>query len=276
MVSANGLEFEVFEAGEGEKLALCLHGFPQHAICWRRQIATLLEKNYRVWAVNQRGYGRSSRPDDTRDYGFDDLTGDVAALIDAAGATRVSLLGHDWGGVVTYVFASRGLRPIERLVTVNAPHPVCFFRALSHWEQRLRSWYVGFFQLPFAPERLLSVNHAAIAETVFRATAKNKDAFTPEAMTIYRDNISQPGAAKAMIDWYRTAGRVTGIAGLKNPIAAPTLAIWGEQDFALTPYCLDGLERYAPDLQIKRLAGASHWCLEDAAPQVNALLSEFL
>jgi len=61
-VRANGLEFEVLSAGEGERLALLLHGFPEHAISWRHQIPLLVSLGYRVWAPNQRGYGNSSRP----------------------------------------------------------------------------------------------------------------------------------------------------------------------------------------------------------------------
>src|SRR5262249_19178508 len=64
IVPANGLAFEVFEAGEGERLALMLHGFPQHAVSFRHQLPFLAGLGYRVWAVNQRGYGGSSRPRD--------------------------------------------------------------------------------------------------------------------------------------------------------------------------------------------------------------------
>ena len=62
VVAANGLDFEVFEAGGGQRLALLLHGFPQSALEWRGQMRTLLAKGFRVWAVNQRGYCGPSRP----------------------------------------------------------------------------------------------------------------------------------------------------------------------------------------------------------------------
>jgi len=75
IVPANGLEFEVFEAGEGEKLALLLHGFPQHAVSFRHQLPCLIRLGYRVWAVNQRGYGRTSKPKDRAAYGLSHLTG---------------------------------------------------------------------------------------------------------------------------------------------------------------------------------------------------------
>jgi len=52
-VEANGLRFEVLEEGTGDRLALCLHGFPEHAISWRHQIPVLAGMRYRVWAVNR-------------------------------------------------------------------------------------------------------------------------------------------------------------------------------------------------------------------------------
>ena len=84
IIPANGLEFEAFEAGEGDRLALLLHGFPQHAIMWRHLVAPLAAAGYRVWAVNQRGYGETSRPREREAYSLDALASDVAALIDAA------------------------------------------------------------------------------------------------------------------------------------------------------------------------------------------------
>ncbi len=75
VVPANGLEFEVFEAGDGDRLALLLHGFPQHAVSWHNQVPFLAGLGYRVWAVNQRGYGRTSRPKRREDYTLDRLLG---------------------------------------------------------------------------------------------------------------------------------------------------------------------------------------------------------
>ncbi len=62
IIPANGIEFEVFEAGAGDRLALLLHGFPQHAVMWRHLVGPLAAAGYRVWAVNQRGYGATARP----------------------------------------------------------------------------------------------------------------------------------------------------------------------------------------------------------------------
>jgi len=96
-VDANGLRFEVLEEGTGDRLPLCLHGFPEHAISWRHQIPVLAGMGCRVWAVNQRGYGRTTRPTQVADYALPRLVDDVTALINPASPKHVVLIGHDWG-----------------------------------------------------------------------------------------------------------------------------------------------------------------------------------
>jgi pimeloyl-ACP methyl ester carboxylesterase len=137
-VEANGLRFEVLQEGTGDRLALCLHGFPEHAISWRHQIPMLAGMGYRVWAVNQRGYGRTTRPTHVADYALPHLVDDVTALINAASAKNVVLIGHDWGAMVAWCFAAQQRRPLDRLVIMNDPHPLCFRAALKPRRARCR------------------------------------------------------------------------------------------------------------------------------------------
>lgn len=277
MVPANGLEFEVFEAGGGGRLALLLHGFPQHAVSWHNQVPLLAGLGYRVWIANQRGYGGTSRPQRRKDYALEQLTGDIAGLIDASGAASVTLVGHDWGALVAWTFAIRSIRPVARLVIINVPHPLCFRRELKTCGQRRKSWYVGFFQVPVLPELLLAAGGGSRLAKMLRDGARNRNAFPDEVLENYRANVSAPGAATAMLNWYRAAGRdVLAARDLAAPIETPTLIIWGEQDVALGLPCLDGTDRYVRDLRIERLPGASHWAQEDAPQEVNRLLRDFL
>jgi pimeloyl-ACP methyl ester carboxylesterase len=277
VVPANGLAFEVFEAGEGDQLALLLHGFPQHAVSWHNQVPFLAGLGYRVWAVNQRGYGGTSRPLRREDYSLEKLTGDIAGLIDASKAASMTLIGHDWGAFVAWTFAIRRTRPLARLVIVNVPHPLCFRRELKTWSQRRKSWYAGFFQLPVLPEFLLSGAGGDLLASTLRHGAHGPEAFPDEVLDVYRANVSAPGAATAMLNWYRAAGRdIMAARDLAAPIDTPTLVIWGEEDIALGLPCLDGTDRYIRDLRIERLPGVSHWAQEDAPQEVNRLLREFL
>jgi pimeloyl-ACP methyl ester carboxylesterase len=276
VVAANGLEFEVFEAGGGDRLALLLHGFPQSALQWRHQIPTLVAKGFRVWAVNQRGYCGTSRPPRREDYRLAPLLADIAGLIDAAGANSVALIGHNWGGLLAFAFAARALRPLERLVALNAPHPRCFVSALQTPAQKRRSRYVKLFQTPLLPEFLLSLRGGALIEWIFRNTAR-QGSFEDEIIAIYRASACEPGALKAMLNWYRAAAPdLFEAEDLATPIVTPTLMIWGERDVALDLCCLEGTERYVKNLRIERLPRVTHWTPEDGAREVNALLAEWL
>src|SRR5215813_1348544 len=103
-VDANGLRFHVLEAGAGDRLALCLHGFPELAFSWRHQIPVLADEGWRVWAPDMRGYGGTDRPVGRESYALEKLMDDVAGLIDASGARETLLVAHDWGGIVAWLF----------------------------------------------------------------------------------------------------------------------------------------------------------------------------
>ncbi len=273
--------FEVLTCGEGDTLALCLHGFPEVALSWESQMRTLAGMGYRVWAPNQRGYGRTSRPGRVQDYAIESPMADVAGLIDASGAKRVVLLGHDWGAIVAWCFATRQLRPLERLVIINVPHPVCFARALRRrWGQRLRSWYAGFFQIPRLPEWLLSRRGAKPVVDMLLRTSTAPKTFPRDLLEATRANAAQPGALKAMIDWYRAFLRGGGLRRQLRlgfpPIGIPVLMLWGEKDTALAKYTTDGTAEFAPQLDLRFLPGVSHWVQQDAAEICNAALREFL
>ena len=270
-VDANGLRFEILEAGAGDRLALLLHGFPEHAVSWRHQIPHLAALGYRVWAVNQRGYGQTTRPPNVADYALHHLIADVAALIDASGARTVTLVGHDWGAVVAWCVAATRARPLERLVIMNVPHPLCFRAALKHWRQRRKSWYIALFQLPRLPERLLTANNAAAVRRMFAGLR-----LPPDILATYTAQITRPGAATAMLNWYRAARHPAALPDVSAIIETPTLVIWGENDVALDLVCLEGTERYVRHLTVERLPGISHWVQQAAPETVNRLLTAFL
>ncbi len=271
-VEANGLRFEVLEEGGGDRLALCLHGFPEHAVSWRHQMPVLAAMGFRVWAVNQRGYGRTTRPGRVSDYAIPHLIADVAALMDASGARSTVLIGHDWGAMVAWCLAAGQVRPLERLVIMNVPHPLCFRAALRRPRQMLRSWYAAFFQVPALPERLLAAGGGAAVRRMFAGLA-----LPPEVMDTYARQIAAPGAATAMLNWYRALRSPgPGMPDLARVIEVPTLVIWGENDVALDIGCLDGIDRHVRDLTLRRLPGVSHWVQQDAPEVVNGLLQEFL
>lgn len=285
-IEANGLRFETLTCGEGEALALLLHGFPETADSWRAQMPVLAAMGYRVWAPNQRGYGATSpRPVAMQAYAMERLMDDVAGLIDVArqqyGVRRVVLVAHDWGGLVAWTFAARRLREIERMVIMNVPHPVRFAQSLRrNPRQMLRSWYAGFFQVPRLPEWLLSRNNGALVERMMLRSSTAPDRFPRDLIAACRSNAAQPGAAKAMIDWYRALLRGGGLRRqlcIGFPaIEIPVLLLWGEADVALGRETTEGTEQFASNLTKQFLPGISHWVQQDATEACNEALRRFL
>ena len=280
-VRANGLCFHVLAAGTGDRLALCLHGFPELGFSWRHQLPVLAELGFRAWAPDLRGYGGTDRPQGVREYAIEKLMDDVAALIDASGAKETMLVAHDWGGVIAWYFAMRRIRPLSRLVVMNLPHPAVFDRVLrSGWRQRLRSWYVLFFQIPWLPGRLLRMRRAAAVTEAFRGMAVDKSRFPEEVLDVYRRAALEPGALTAMIHYYRALVRGGGARRQRSlgfpRIDVPTLMVWGEQDTALGKELTYGTEAWVPNLLLRYLPHASHWVQQDAPDDVNAILREWL
>ncbi len=281
MQPANGIDFELAECdaanGRTDRLALCLHGFPELNFSWRFQIPLLSQLGWRVWAPNLRGYGASSRPHGIDAYRLDTLTADVAALIDASGAREVMLVAHDWGAVIAWHFAIRQIRPLVRLVIMNVPHPMVARRESQRWRQLRRSWYIFFFQLPRLPEFGLAQHGARRIGEAFTGMAVDKARFPGAVTDVYRAAALRPGALTAMINYYRALLRTPDYRAIGDgKVDVPTLMIWGEEDKALGIGCSEGTEAWVPQLTLHRLPGVSHWVQQEAPETVNALLAKWL
>lgn len=277
-VKANGLTFEVDQCGDGERFALLLHGFPESKHSWRFQMPLLAEMGYRAWAPNLRGYGKSGRPTSVSDYHIDKLVADVAGLIDASGAKETVLIAHDWGAIIAWHFAIKKVRPLSRLVIMNVPHPVCFARTMRSWAQLKKSWYMFFFQIPWLPERVLGARGAEAIGKAFTEMAVDKSRFPAPVVQEYRRNAQEPGALRAMVNYYRAAMRAGSkvMVPLPGTVDVPTLMIWGEEDTALGKETTYGTEELVRDFTIRYLPGVSHWVQQEAPERVNGMLAAWL
>jgi pimeloyl-ACP methyl ester carboxylesterase len=280
MIAVNGVELQVSVTNEGgpKGLALLLHGFPELAFSWRHQIPALAGAGYEVWAPNLRGYGGSAKPPKVSDYAMDALLADIAALVDVAGRDDVTLVGHDWGAAQAWMFAIRRVRPLQRLVIMNVPHPACMRRELRTFRQLRKSWYMFFFQLPWLPEKVLCARGAKAIKDAFVKTAVDPSRFPPAVTDVYREAALRPSAMRSMLNYYRALFR-----GLRKSaseelpvIETPTLMLWGVQDTALSRETTNGTDEHVANLTLRFLPDASHWVQQDAPEQVNAMLLAWL
>ena len=268
---ANGVRLHYVEQGSGP-LVILLHGFPDFWYCWRHQIPALAAAGYRVVAPDLRGYNESERPQGVVAYGLDTLASDVAALIQALGAERATVVGHDWGGLVAWHVAMHHPEVVSSLVIMNAPHPRAFRRELTHnWAQKRRSWYIGLFQLPWLPEVLFAVGNRWLLRRVLR---RGGPAHSDAELATYLAAFAGQGAMTAALHYYRALVRVP----MRRPVTieCPTLLIWGLRDPFLLPALTEGTEAWVTTLERHDEPTARHWVQHDAAASVNARLLAFL
>jgi pimeloyl-ACP methyl ester carboxylesterase len=201
------------------------------------------------------------------------LTDDVRELVRALGEERAHIVGHDWGGMLAWVYAIRFPEATDRLVILNAPHPSRFAEEVRRPRQFLRSTYALFFQLPRVPELVLGANRCWLLARGMRRSAVSKAAFPDEVLERYREAMSRPGALTAALKYYRHASLSKLPPDLS--VRAPTLILWGEHDQALGRELTEGLKRWVPDLTVRYL-DCGHWTQQERPEEVNRALLEFL
>ena len=265
----NGIRLHWVEQGQGP-LVVLLHGFPEFWYSWRHQIPVLAQR-FRVVAPDMRGYNLSEKP--PRGYDLDTLTDDVLALVRGLGEDRAVIVGHDWGGMVAWVFAIRFPEATEKLVIMNAPHPGRFQEEIRRPRQFLRSTYALFFRLPRLPELVLGANRCWALARGIQRSAVDKGAFSDEDLDRFREAMSRPGALTAALNYYRSASFDSLPPDLT--VHAPTLVLWGVHDVALGLPLTQGLERWAPNLTLQYL-DCGHWTQQERFEEVNRYLLEFL
>ena len=282
-----GVTLNVALAGPAEAPpVIMLHGFPESHRTWRG-IAPLLEDEFRLVMPDQRGFAGSDRPPEVEAYKTDLLVDDIFALADALGIERFALVGHDWGGAISWPAALRGDPRMERLAIINAPHPVIFQKSLIEDEgQRAASQYITAFRTPGFEKAAEAMGWERLFDKSFSGHV-DLAIIPPAERAQYIAEWSQPGGFAAMLNWYRASQLVVPPPGMEVPIPdwvlaafpkveVPTLVIWGMQDKALLPVQLEGLDSLVDDLRIVRIPDAGHFVPWEKPEAVAAALRPFL
>jgi len=280
-VHANGLDFHVNTCGEGDRLALCLHGFPEIGYTWRHQLPLLASLGYRVWAPDLRGFGQTDKPRGVSQYAFEHLIDDVAALIDASGTKETLLLAHDWGVVIASQIAFHQIRPLEGLVLFNGAAMGMQSETRLSLRVLQRTFYAFFFQLPFVPERLLAASNYRAIRAMFRGKMiGRRDSITPEDIRVFQEAMARPGALTGGLNYYRAqilGGGFRRLTARGFPtIKTPTLILWGEDDPVLVPSTIGRAEERITDLTLRFLPGVGHWAQQEAPEEVNEMLAAWI
>ncbi len=308
-IDVNGVRLRVLESGRANAPTVILaHGFPELAYSWRHQIPRLAEAGYHVLAPDQRGYGGSTRPDAIQAYDIAALTGDLVGLLDALGAERAAVIGHDWGAVVAW---SLPLLHPDRVAAVAGLSVPPVPRPLTPVTDALRRmfgenfFYMLYFQQPGVADaemaadprrslrRMLGGMRTPSDEAgVARMLAPGPEGFidrlpepdrlpdwlTDADLDHYVAEFTRTGFTGAL-NWYRNYERNWEImaAPAAQTISVPALFVGGTDDPVLKFTRIDRAREVVvgPYRQVL-LDGAGHWIQQERPEEVTTELLAFL
>ena len=303
-IETNGIRMAVYEEGEGTPVVLC-HGFPEIAYSWRRQLPALAEAGFWAIAPDQRGYGRTERPEAVEAYNIRELTGDLVGLLDALGIERAIFCGHNWGGILAWALPLLHPDRVAGVIGVNTPFlprpPIPMIEALRNLFGE--NHYIVFFQKRGEADRALVKNVRRTFELLVRKgiplaaferrrqeqggavhildalsdTHPPGEPLLPEdELSVFVRSFEETGFTGG-INWYRNLDwNWHYMADFEERVHVPSLMVCAEDDPFLPPALAEGMERYVPDLEKHLIAGCGHWTQQEKPEELNRILTGWL
>ncbi len=297
MITVNGVELEVFEAGQhnaGNPIVLC-HGWPEHAYSWRFQVPALVEAGYHVIVPNQRGYGNSSCPDDVANYGIENLSADLTALLDHYGYERATFVGHDWGAIVVWGLTLLHPSRVSNVINLSVPYPI---RGEKPWVEIMEEvlgadhYFVHFNRAPGEADAVFGEHPARFLCNMYRQGVAGKKP-SPKVTLLKLARAEVPFGNPVMseadlavfsaafektgftpgLNWYRNFDSNWHVLGQVDPIIKqPCLMIYGAWDSVPTSR---KLAEFVPAVEVVTL-DCGHWIQQERPEETNAAILSWL
>ena len=297
IIQLDNVELEVFTAGTGKPVVLC-HGWPEHAFSWRHQVEPLVNAGYHVIIPNQRGYGRSSKPEAVEDYDITNLTGDLCKLLDHFNYEEALFVGHDWGAIVVWNMALMHPERVTGVANLSVPFmergPTEW---VTFWEQHLGGdfYIVHFNRQPGVADQVFETHCKQFLNNMYRtnqwayppvelapgmpmiAIAQRQDMpgdalMNEDELDVFVDAFSHSGFTGG-INWYRNFDRNWKILeAYEQKISVPTLMIYGDYD--MVPKSAN-LGNFVEDLEIHSFP-CGHWIQQERPADTNRVLLDWL
>ncbi len=272
----DGLRYHYLDEGRGPPVVM-VHGNPTWSFYYRDLVLALRDQ-YRAVAPDHMGCGRSDKPDDSRyQYTLERRVQDLGALIDYLDFDKVTLVVHDWGGMIGLTWATQNLERIARLVVLNTgafplpankrlPYPIALARTPGLGPMLVR----GLNAFARGAVRFCVTRTPMAPEVAAQYLAPYDSWRNRIAVQRFIEDIPLRPSDRAWPLINETAGN------LEKLRSVPMLICWGMRDFVFDGHFLDEFARRFPDAEIHRFEDAGHYILEDARDQVIPLISAFL
>jgi pimeloyl-ACP methyl ester carboxylesterase len=296
LIPVNGVELEVFEAGQQntKPIVLC-HGWPEHAFSWRHQVPALAAAGYHVIVPNQRGYGNSSRPTEITDYDIEHLSDDLTALLDHYGYEDATFVGHDWGAFV--VWGLTLLQPIRvnKVIALSLPYqergdqpPVEVMEGMLGAD----FYFVHFNRQPGVADSVLNENTSQFLRNMYRKneppaepqpgmaminiaraeTPLGEPLMTDSELAVFVSAFERSGFTGS-INWYRNVDRNWHLLADVDPIIQqPALMIYGDRDRVQRS---ENLTQYVPNVEEISL-DCGHWIQQEKPEETTQAILKWL
>lgn len=300
MITLGDVELEVFQAGEGGIPVVLAHGWPEHAFSWRYQIPALVEAGYHVIVPNQRGYGRSSRPEAVEAYDCHNLTGDYNNLLDALGIDKAVFVGHDWGAILVWHHCLLNPERVVGAANLSVPfRPREESDPVAFWEEMLGQefYIVHFNRQPGVAAKAFEANTRQLLTNMYRTeqwldtkdpastemggtsiihlaeqeVTRGRLMMSEEELDVFVDAFNISGF-HGPCNWYRNFTRNwETTSDVEQKVTQPALMIYGKYD--IVPEM--DMSGYVDDLEVHTL-DSGHWIQQEKPAETNQILLEWL
>ena len=258
-IKVGDVSLSVLTAGPSEGTAVVLlHGFPERAASWHKQIDYLSSLGYFVIAPDQRGYEESDKPEAVSNYQLGILADDIIGLINHFNKESVYLIGHDWGCVVGWYLISFHSERFKEAILMSSPHWTIFKKnILTNPKQFLKSWYIFLIQLPKIPEFFIGSNNYKKFADEIKKSAFNEE-YPAQDLEELRLGWIKNKSMGYMLNWYR-ALRELKTPVLTGKIKVPVTILWGTRDpFLLLEMGQESLA-LCESAELVSLENTGHW-----------------
>lgn len=303
-IDTNGIRMAVYQQGGGPPVVL-LHGFPELAFSWRRQLPALAAAGFRAIAPDQRGYGRTDVPRDVRDYRIEALIADIHGLLDALDLESASFVGHDWGALLLWQMAMRAPERIERMVILNIPHyPRLPLDPIQVMRERFGDdFYIVNFQDSDEADRAFAADPVHFFDVMMRRGQISREQFDQlpaerKSLSLLQAMARSQSSGKPLLtdaerDYYAAAFARTGFTGPINwyrnwtlnwetqaefdqRIRVPTLFIGADDDVVIALEHIEAMKPLVEDVEMHMLENCGHWSQQEKPDEVNRLMIDWL
>jgi pimeloyl-ACP methyl ester carboxylesterase/uncharacterized protein YbjT (DUF2867 family) len=278
--TVNGVRLHYVEGGSGQPL-VCLPGWPQTWYSFH-PVAPTLAEHYRVIIVDIRGMGSSDKP--AAGYDKKTMAQDIYALVQHLGLDKVSLLGHDIGGMVAASFAFNYSEATEKLILADGAHPsdgmryMSLLPAPSAFEAKMDGhqpyvWWMAFNQVKGLPEKLLAGRFQHLLDYLFAYVMLDESRMSAFDRAVYAAAYNEPESIRAANGWYQALGQDMADANTYAPL---TMRVLGIGSYVSYEHMRQGLPSMAPSAQVIGLLDSGHYMFEEKPELVLAAVLDFL